>query len=242
MFNKTQGNGKVTGDGSQYFLKGSGPYDMWDGDGNHYFFNWQVTGYDDSLTNYTHDFGIGRNGWYLSSVTDPFGTRTGLRLLEHFNSELDADEQRLRHRLADAESDADEHVDPEDITLPSASTIYVVQGNVNGVDGMIDVGPVSGAGRRGVGDKTWTLANNATLKSVSRTCTSPSAIVVPLQVLEQFAAAIRPRGAPKYEFTYAINGSLSRSSDRLWAKSPTRSGSPRPCRAARTSPGAAILP
>src|SRR5262245_39172443 len=49
--------GPKSGDGSQYFKNGTGPFDMWDGDGNHYEFDWQVTGYDDSLLDYTHDFG-----------------------------------------------------------------------------------------------------------------------------------------------------------------------------------------
>ena len=44
MFNR----GSKTGDGSQLYLSGSGPYDMWDGDGNHYVFGWQVSGFDDS--------------------------------------------------------------------------------------------------------------------------------------------------------------------------------------------------
>ncbi|HEV8118678.1 MAG TPA: hypothetical protein VGQ32_09155, partial [Thermoanaerobaculia bacterium] len=68
--------GSKTGDGSQLLLSGSGPYDMWDGDGNHYVFGWQVAGLDDSNATppgYIHDFGRGRDGWYLTSVADPFG-------------------------------------------------------------------------------------------------------------------------------------------------------------------------
>src|SRR6266508_1230316 len=48
-------------------------YEMWDGDGNRYLFTWQVTGFDDPAVGYFHDFGRGRNGWYLTSLTDPFG-------------------------------------------------------------------------------------------------------------------------------------------------------------------------
>ena len=72
MFNQ----GSKTGDGSQLFLTGFGPYEMWDGEGNHYVFGWQVSGLDDNPTvnpGYVHDFGTGRDGWYLTSVTDPFG-------------------------------------------------------------------------------------------------------------------------------------------------------------------------
>jgi RHS repeat-associated protein len=70
MFN----HGSKTGDASQLFLSGSGPFDMWDGEGNHYVFGWQVSGFDDNASpGYIHDFGMGRDGWYLTSVTDPFG-------------------------------------------------------------------------------------------------------------------------------------------------------------------------
>jgi RHS repeat-associated protein len=70
MFNQ----GSKTGDASQLYLSGAGPYDMWDGDGNHYVFGWQVSGLDDTESpGYIHDFGMGRDGWYLTSVTDPFG-------------------------------------------------------------------------------------------------------------------------------------------------------------------------
>ncbi len=72
MFN----HGSKTGDGSQLYLSGSGPFNMWDGDGNHYVFGWHVSGLDDNPAvnpGYIHDFGMGRDGWYLSSVTDPFG-------------------------------------------------------------------------------------------------------------------------------------------------------------------------
>jgi len=72
MFN----HGSKTGDGSQLYLSGSGPFDMWDGEGNHYVFGWHVSGLDDNPAvspGYIHDFGMGRDGWYLSSVTDPSG-------------------------------------------------------------------------------------------------------------------------------------------------------------------------
>jgi RHS repeat-associated protein len=67
-----------TSDGAQLMLHdmgSGGPYEMWDADGNHYLFDvpGHVTGNDDSPTNFTHDFGRGRDGWYLTSLTDPFG-------------------------------------------------------------------------------------------------------------------------------------------------------------------------
>ncbi len=65
-------------DASQLMLHdmgSGGPYEMWDGDGNHYVFdvNGHVTGNDDPIPGFTHDFGRGRDGWYLTSLTDPFG-------------------------------------------------------------------------------------------------------------------------------------------------------------------------
>src|SRR5450759_2611301 len=66
-----------TNDGAQLVLHdlggGGGPWEMWDGDGNRYDFSWQVAGYDDPLTDFTHDFGRGRDGYYLRTLTDPFG-------------------------------------------------------------------------------------------------------------------------------------------------------------------------
>jgi len=64
-----------TSDGAQLMLHdmGSSGYEMWDSDGNHYLFGWPVAGNDDSMTNFTHDFGRGRDGWYLTSLTDFFG-------------------------------------------------------------------------------------------------------------------------------------------------------------------------
>ena len=65
-----------TSDAGQLLLHFLGPaagYEMWDGDGNRYVFSWHVTGYDDPPQNYLNDFGRGRNGWYLTSLTDVFG-------------------------------------------------------------------------------------------------------------------------------------------------------------------------
>ncbi len=66
--------GMKTKDASQLLLKGddTNGWEMWDGDGNHYEFRDRVTGYDDPYDNYTHTLGRGRNGWYLSDLTDPF--------------------------------------------------------------------------------------------------------------------------------------------------------------------------
>lgn len=90
----SRGSGYLkTSDASQLSLldvgyPNDGPFEMWDGDGNHYVFGWHVSGFDDPpndpLRGFTHDFGRGRDGWYLTSLTDPFGNgysigyRTGI--------------------------------------------------------------------------------------------------------------------------------------------------------------------
>ena len=120
MFTPHAGNGKVTGDGSQFYLKGSGPYEMWDGDGNRYFFDKQVAGFDDPETDgYTHDFGRGRDGWYLGSLTDPHGNgytvtywtgshpqwTYGASDLRPGDHRVDADAPSRGHRRLGAEGD-----------------------------------------------------------------------------------------------------------------------------------------
>ena len=73
----------VADDGSQYKLvrNGAAPnftFTMWDGDGNRYDFARFVQGYDDDFRvapGYARDFGRGRDGYYLTSLQDPFGNR-----------------------------------------------------------------------------------------------------------------------------------------------------------------------
>ncbi len=70
-----------TSEGSELLLHDLGAavgYEMWDGDGNRYTFGWRVTGYDDPPQSYVYDLGRGRNGWYLTAVSDPFGNAISL--------------------------------------------------------------------------------------------------------------------------------------------------------------------
>jgi RHS repeat-associated protein len=74
-------------DGSQYELVHNGAppsdsYTMFDGDGNRYEFARRVAGYDDDARQspsqgpgYARDYGRGRDGYYLTSLEDPFGNR-----------------------------------------------------------------------------------------------------------------------------------------------------------------------
>jgi RHS repeat-associated protein len=74
-FISTTGYSKTTDTSSLYlhFIDSTQGYEMWDGDGNHYVFSWHVAMFNDSLVNYKKDFGQGRDGWYLTSLSDPFG-------------------------------------------------------------------------------------------------------------------------------------------------------------------------
>ena len=48
-------------------------YEMWDGDGNRHVFSRQVSGFNDVPSDYHRDFGLSRDGWYLTSMADAFG-------------------------------------------------------------------------------------------------------------------------------------------------------------------------
>ena len=67
-----------TTDATAYYLHDNGVgqnprWEMWDGDGNHYSFGQAVAGYDDDFQSFIHDYGRGRDGWYLTQLTDPYG-------------------------------------------------------------------------------------------------------------------------------------------------------------------------
>jgi hypothetical protein len=63
-----------TTDDSRFYLHNQGAtgYEMWDENGNHYVFGWQVSGFDDPVIGYENDMGRGRDGWYLTKLEDPF--------------------------------------------------------------------------------------------------------------------------------------------------------------------------
>jgi RHS repeat-associated protein len=73
-FGTSPGYYKTT-DATSFYLHdmGTNGWEMWDGDGNHYVFGHTVTGYDDLWNDFRHDYGRGRDGWYLTQLTDPFG-------------------------------------------------------------------------------------------------------------------------------------------------------------------------
>ncbi len=194
--------GSKTGDGSQLFLKGTGPYDMWDGDGNHYVFGWQVTGFDDSATNYTHDFGMDRNGWYLTAVTDPFGNGYSVSYYSGISTPLWT-------YSSNGCGTAWPMLNPsvtntwilKDITLPSGSSVHVNTATVNGVNSMIKSVDFPELVDGAAATKTWTLVYDTTV-SYSRPCEDPNKIFANLQRLQQLQLPSDLTGSPQYQFLH----------------------------------------
>ena len=122
-------------DGTQLFLHDlgdavtPGPYEMWDGDGNHYSFQHQVAGFDDPRTAYVHDFGVGRDGWYLTSVNDPFNNSYSVS----YFSEIPNPCWTYPAPACSARMDMACHQEitaswiPETVTLPGGATIDIGQ-------------------------------------------------------------------------------------------------------------------
>jgi len=174
--------GPKASDASPLYLSptgSTGPYDMWDGDGNHYFFNNHVSGYDDVglPEGYTHDFGRGRDGWYLSSVTDPYGNSYSIG----YYSTAEVTTPRWTYvqgtfpcanpTLFEMRTPAGTGTwIPKDITLPSGSRIHFATRTVMGVSGMIGSVDfpefVDGASTT----KTWTLDYEATPAALGHSC------------------------------------------------------------------------
>jgi RHS repeat-associated protein len=207
MFNLVQGNGRVTGDGTRYFLKGSGPYEMWDEDGNHYVFDKQASGFDDPPgAGYTHDFGRGRDGWYLGSLTDPHGNGysvsywTGGHPRWTYGTSTCHPSYTSWMQMA-VPSGTGGWV-PKEITLPSGTAIRVNRGNSGDLDGMIvsvDF-PVFAGGA--LATRSWTFLYDASYP-YAHSCGGGGAVTVNLQRLKEIRFPADLAGAPKYRFEQA---------------------------------------
>ncbi len=205
LFHRTQGNGRVTGDGSRYFLKGTGPYEMWDGDGNHYVFDKQAAGFDDPLTDgFTHDFGRGRDGWYLGSLADPHGNGYGVTYWTGSHprwtygaSTCGTATTSLMQMRAPAGTGG---WVPKDITLPSGQSIHVERGNNGYLDGMVlsATFPVFVNGASAT--RTWTLVYEAPYAGYGHSCATGT-VPVNLQRLKELRLPSDLAGAPKYQFS-----------------------------------------
>ncbi len=205
VFTRPQGNGWVTTDGTQYFLKGSGPYEMWDGGGNHYVFDKQASGFDDPAgAGYTHDFGRGRDGWYLGSLTDPHGNGytvtywTGAH--PHWTYGASSCHPSYTAWMKMNPPAGTGGWVPKDITLPSGQKVKVNRGHNGYVDGMVlsvDF-PVFKDGS--LTTRTWSFVYDTPYGNYAHPCDAGGGVFVNLQRLKELRLPSDLAGGPKYAF------------------------------------------
>jgi RHS repeat-associated protein len=214
MFNKPRANGSITGDASALFLRGTGPYDMWDGDGNHYEFGAEghVTGYDAAAT----DFAKGRDGWYLTRLTDPFGNSYAVSYWSNINPlwtySLPPQAPCLPGVAPLLQMPAT-HVTgtswiPRDITLPSGQKLHINTGGNGFVGSMIlsvDF-PVLVDGV--LATRTWDFDYSAP-EPYAKDCGGGTSLNANLQELSAINLPPDLAGAPAYRFSY-LRGLLTK--------------------------------
>ena len=213
LFNKPQANGSITGDASIYFLKGTGPYDMWDADGNHYEFGnaGHVTGYDAAAT----DFAKGRDGWYLTRLTDPFGNSYSVAYWSNINPLWTYSLPPLAPCLPGVApllempptSNAGTSWIPKDVTLPSGQKIHVNTGS-NGLIGSMILSvdfPVLVNGT--LATRTWDF-DYGTPEPYAKDCGGGTTLNANLQELSAVNLPTDLAGAPSYRFRY-LHGLLT---------------------------------
>jgi len=207
------GSGAKASDGSQLYLSGSGPYDMWDGDGNHYVFgvNEHVSGYDDIglPEGYTHDFGRGRDGWYLSSVTDPWGNSYAISyytraevatpLWTYGTSTCSAHTTAIMQMRNPAATGT---WIPKDLTLPSGGKIHFHTGTVLGLSGMLTSVDFPEIVEGISTTKTWTLGYENAFVTLDHGCGAPSSVPVNVPRLKSLTMPADDSGSgPAYQFS-----------------------------------------
>ena len=207
MFTRTQGTGKVTGDGSQYYLKGSGPYEMWDGDGNRYLFDKQVSGFDDGPSEgYTHDFGRGRDGWYLGSLTDPHGNGytvtywTGSHPQWTYGTSTCSPAITSLMKMRPPAGTGGWV--PKEITLPSGQIVRVHRGHNGYLDGMVLSADFPVVVNGALTTRAWSFVYDTPYGGYSHGC-SDGAIAVHLQRLKELRLPSDLAGSPKYRFEHS---------------------------------------
>jgi RHS repeat-associated protein len=207
------GSGARASDASQLYLSGSGPYDMWDGDGNHYVFaaTEHVSGYDDLglPEGYTHDFGRGRDGWYLSSVTDPWGNTYSITY--YSRAEVATPLWTYGTSTCPAHTTAIMQMRnpsvtgtwiPKDVTLPSGNKIHFHTGAVLGVSGMITAVDFPEFVEGSAAAKTWTLGYENSFATIDHGCGSPSSVPVNVLRLKSLTLPADDSGTgPAYQFS-----------------------------------------
>ena len=203
------GSGPRASDASQLYLSGSGPYQMWDGDGNHYVFGWHVVGYDDIglPEGFTHDFGRGRDGWYLTSVTDPFGNGYTISyydraavttpLWTYGSSSCSAHVTTLMQMRNPSATNT---WIPKDITLPSGSRIHFNTGPVLGVSGMITSLDFPEFVDGAAATRTWTLGYEGAFATLGHGCGTSGNVPVNVLRLKSVTLPTDDAGsAPSYQ-------------------------------------------
>jgi RHS repeat-associated protein len=192
--------GAKTGDASPLYLQGSGPYDMWDGEGNHYVFGWHVSGFDDAGS-YTHDFGRGRDGWYLTSLTDPHGNSYSVRYYQNVPTPLWTGGADGCFGLYTMRNPAVAKTwILKDVVLPSGNTVHVDTGIVNGVSGMITSVRFPVLAEGAAATKTWSLVYNNSYPAYSHYCGIGHTNPVNLQTLSELRLPSELAGSPSYRF------------------------------------------
>jgi RHS repeat-associated protein len=174
--------GPKASDASQLYLSptgSTGPYDMWDGDGNHYFFGNHVSGYDDVglPEGYTHDFGRGRDGWYLSSVTDPYGNAYSISY--YSTAEVSTPLWTYApppvpcatHAVMEMRAPGGTGTwIPKDISLPSGNRVHFNTTTVLGVSGMLGSVDFPEFVDGVPATRTWTIGYEATPATLTHDC------------------------------------------------------------------------
>jgi len=199
--------GPKASDASPLYLSGTGPYDLWDGDGNHFVFGQHVSGYDDIglPEGYTHDFGRGRDGWYLTSAADPFGNSYSVTY--YATSEVTTPRWTYGTTACPAimqmraPSGTGTWI-PKDVTLPSGSKIHVGTGSVLGITGMITsvAFPVLVDGTPAT--KTWTLGYEPAFAILNHVCGGSNVLQVNVPRLKSLTLpADDSSTAPSYQFS-----------------------------------------
>ena len=177
---------------------------MWDADGNHYEFGTagHVTGYNATIS----DFAEGRDGWYLTRLSDAFGNSysvsywTGINPLWTYEPNPSCGYASMM--MMPQTSNTGTSWIPKDITLPSGSNVHVNTG-YNGhigamilsVDFPVLVGGISTT-------RTWSF-QYATPQSYLKDCGYGTSLYADLQELSAINLPSELAGPPSYQFTYA---------------------------------------
>ena len=154
---------------------------MWDGDGNHYVFGSHVSGYDDIglPEGYTHDFGRGRDGWYLTSVTDPFGNTYSISY--YGTGEVQTPHWTYGSPTYPCPTHTTTIMEmrtpggtgtwiPKDVSLPSGKKVHFNTGTFVGITGMISSVDFPVFAEGAAATKTWTLGYEDSTAPLAHGC------------------------------------------------------------------------